>query len=162
MTGQKLPTNIDVMPVIEKPADTVASASAAVMVAAVTVRGRAPDTVTLGLISLGFSNAANVGIWAGTVTVGVTVRVTVALRFLVRNRRARAAPVMSFALAGRSWVTFVSDSLMTGTLAALPGAGAGERNSGCDRNGSAMGTSLEGFCGQSRVSVASTCLARLL
>src|SRR5258706_10019820 len=139
------------MPVMLKPADTVASDRAVIVVQIVTPRLR--RIVALPLMSLGFSNWRISPVGAPTVTVagttGVTVRVTVALRFLVRNRRARAAPVMSFALAGRSWVTFVSDDSVIGsTLAVLPGAGAGERNSGCDRNGSAMGTSYPGFCGQ--------------
>ena len=63
MTGQKLATNMLVIPVIEKPAETVASANAAMRVATVmplrgvcaaaTVTGADGTSVTLGSATVG-------------------------------------------------------------------------------------------------------------
>ena len=93
MTGQNAPAKMLVRPLIEKAAEHVARARAAIKVAVVTVTLLWRSTATVGVTGRG--------------TAGVTVRVMVRLRFLARWRRWRSAFVGS---AGRREVTLVLDS----------------------------------------------------
>src|SRR6266404_6005752 len=103
-TGQSAPTKIPVMPVIEKPADTVARARAAVRVARVIPAPPLRGAVT-GAMSLPASRGGAIG-WATAGFALMAGTVTTGLRFL-RYLACRWAPVASLAL-GRSWATLVS------------------------------------------------------
>ena len=89
MTAQNAPAKMDVRPLIENVAELVASDSAA-------------RSVTVAMLRLGVTGAVT-----GRGTLGVTVRVTVRLRFLARWRRCRSALVGS---TGRSGVMLVVGS----------------------------------------------------
>ena len=93
MTGQNAPAKMLVRPLIEKAAEHVARARAAIKVAVVTVTLPCRSTVTVRV--------------TGGVTLRAGLGVTVGLRFFARWRRCRSALVGS---ARRRGVTLVLDS----------------------------------------------------